>query len=376
MKYKLLGRSGLRVSELCLGAGTFGKDWGPLGSDKEESRRIFDAFVEGGGNYFDTSNRYQEGTSERLLGEFTVSERDRFVIGSKYSLYDTFAMMHDPNAAGNHRKNMMRSVEGSLKRLQTDYIDLLWVHIWDFTTPIEEVMRGIDDLVHQGKVCYAGASNVPSWICSQANTIADFRGWTPFCSLQIEYSLVERSAERDFLPMAKALDLGLTSWSPLSGGMVTGKYNANRLDSSQPHRHQVPLDPEKKHVWADGLKRNREIMTGVVEFAREIGRPAVQVSLNFIRQQNIIPIFSARTLEQSKEDMACLNWTLTPEQLERLKTITAPALSQPIVKMGYPNDFLAHGSPAIPEFDVYQMTWGYVGKDIESHRPLKYPGDL
>jgi aryl-alcohol dehydrogenase-like predicted oxidoreductase len=376
MKYKLLGRTGLRVSELCLGAGTFGTNWGPLGSDKAESRRIFDAFAEAGGNFLDTSNRYQEGMSEELLGEFVHSDRDRFVIGSKYSLYDTFAMMHDPNASGNHRKNMMRSVEGSLRRLQTEYIDLLWVHIWDFTTPVEEVLRGIDDLVRQGKVCYAGASNVPAWICSQANTIADFRGWTPFSALQVEYSVVERTPERDFLPMATALDMAVTSWSPLSGGMVTGKYNADRLDASQPHRHQVQLDPEKKHRWLEGLRRNREIMSGVVRFAQEIGRPVVQVSLNFIRQQNIIPIFSARTLDQVKDDLACLEWSLTSEQVERLREITLPALTQPIVQMGYPNDFLAHGSPAIPEFDVHQMTWGYVGKEIESHRPIKYPGTL
>lgn len=373
MRYKLLGKSGLRVSELCLGAGTFGTNWGPLGSDKDESRRIFDAFVEAGGNFLDTSNRYQEGMSEELVGEFTQAERDKFVIGSKYSLFDTFAMMNDPNAAGNHRKNLVRSVEGSLKRLRTDYIDLLWIHIWDYTTPIEEVMRALDDMVRSGKVLHIGASNVPSWICSQANTIADFRGWNPLIALQVEYSMVERSAEREFLPMATALDLGVCAWSPLSGGMVTGKYNGGELAPDQPHRLKDPLDPASKHVWGDGLRRNRDIMARVVPVAQEIGKPTAQVSLNFLRQQNIIPIFSARTLDQAKEDLACVDWSLTPEQMEGLREASDAALSTPIVKQGYPNDFLNWGSPAIPAFNVKQMTWGFVGKNIESNRPLQYP---
>ena len=166
MRYKLLGKSGLRVSELCLGAGTFGTAWGTLGSDPAESKRIFDAFVEAGGNFLDTSNRYQEGQSESIVGDLISSNRDYFIVGTKYSLYDTFAMMHDPNATGNHRKNLIRSVESSLKRLRTDYIDLLWVHMWDFTTTIEEVARGLDDLVRAGKIHYTGFSNVPAWIAS------------------------------------------------------------------------------------------------------------------------------------------------------------------------------------------------------------------
>ncbi len=374
MKYKLLGRSGLRVSELCLGAGTFGTAWGTLGSDETESRRVFDAFVEAGGNFIDTSNRYQEGMSEQIVGNCIASNRDQFVIGSKFSLYDTFAMMNDVNASGNHRKNLVRSVEASLKRLQTDYIDLLWVHMWDFTTPIEEVMRALDDLVRAGKILYIGASNVPAWICAQGNTIAGFQGQTPFSALQVEYNVVERSAERDYIPMAHTLDMAVTAWSPLSGGMVTGKYNEGELDPSQPHRLQEPLDPEKHHIWHAGLERNRNIMKNVVAVAAEIGRPTVQVSLNFLRQQGIIPIFSARTLEQIKEDLGCLDWQLTPEELEKVREATDAALSTPIVKRGYPYDFLDYGSPAIPGFNVRQMMFGFVGKNIESHRAELYPG--
>lgn len=200
MKYRIFGRSGLRVSELCLGTMTFGTEWG-WGSDKEESKKVFDTFAEAGGNFVDTANRYTEGTSERWLGEFVKSERHHFVVATKYTLRDQTG---DLNFAGSHRKNMMRSVEESLRRLDTDFIDLFWVHAWDPFTPVEEVMRGLDDLVRAGKVLHIGVSDTPAWVISQANTLADLRGWTAFAGIQIEYSLLQRSAERDLLPMAKA----------------------------------------------------------------------------------------------------------------------------------------------------------------------------
>src|SRR5215510_15064808 len=225
MKYKLLGRSGLRVSELGLGCATFGTNWGPIGSDKRESRRILDAFAEAGGNFIDTSNRYQEGQSETFLGEFLENDRDRFVVATKYSLGEGGTPGTDPNACGNHRKNMMRSVEGSLKRLKTDCIDLLWIHIWDLTTPIDEIMRGLDDLVRQGKVHYVGASNFPAWWLARANTMADFQGWSPLVATQVEYAITERSCEPEFLPFAHEMDVALACWSPLGGGVCSGKYN-------------------------------------------------------------------------------------------------------------------------------------------------------
>ena len=219
MRYKLLGKSGLRVSELCLGTMTFGEDWG-WGSPRDESRKVYDAFLEAGGNFIDTANVYTNGTSERFLGEFMSGHRDRVVLATKYS---NAAPGNDPNAAGNHRKSMMQSVEASLKRLKTDYIDLYWLHIWDQITPIEEVMRAFDDLVRQGKILYAGVSDMPAWVVAKANTLAELRGWTPFVGLQIEYSLIERTPERELLPMAADLGLGVTAWSPLAGGMLTGK---------------------------------------------------------------------------------------------------------------------------------------------------------
>src|ERR1700722_8670831 len=221
MRYKLLGRSGLRVSELCLGTMTFGEDWG-WGSSKEESRKVYDAFLEAGGTFIDTANFYTNGTSERLLGEFMADHRDRIVLATKYT---NAAPGNDPNAAGNHRKSMMQSIEASLKRLKTDYIDLYLLHIWDQITPIEEVMRAFDDLVRQGKILYAGVSDMPAWLVTRGNTLAELRGWSAFVGLQIEYSLIERTPERELLPMAANLGLGVTAWSPLAGGVLSGKYD-------------------------------------------------------------------------------------------------------------------------------------------------------
>ncbi len=219
MDYRLLGNSGLRVSELCLGTMTFGEDWG-WGASKEESRRIFDCFVEAGGNFIDTSCNYTNGTSEKLVGEFTRGDRDHFVIATKYGLTERKS---DPNFGGNHRKNMRRSVEGSLRRLGTDYIDLLYLHMWDFTSPIEEVMRSFDDLVRSGKVLHIGFSDTPSWVVSSADMLAELRGWAPVLAFQGEYSLASRTPERDILPMVNALGLTFLAWGMLEGGELTGK---------------------------------------------------------------------------------------------------------------------------------------------------------
>ncbi|MFB3787642.1 MAG: aldo/keto reductase [bacterium] len=372
MRYKLLGKSGLRVSELCLGAGTFGTNWGPIGSDREESFRIFDAFAEAGGNFVDTSNRYQEGQSEELVGECIASDRDYFVVGSKFTLYDLYSNLDNPNGSGSHRKNLVRSVEGSLRRLKTDSIDLLYVHIWDPLTPAEEVMRALDDLARAGKVRYIGCSNWPAWAIARANTVAHFRGWTEFTANQIEYNLVERTAERDQIPMSLHLDIAVLCWSALSGGMATGKYSRGALDPGQPHRLQDILDPAKKHFFLAVEQRNRAIMEKVNRIADEIGRPTVQAALNWLRQKPgvTIPVFSARTLQQMREDLGCLEFTLTPEQVQRLDEASLPALASPIVQWGYPNDFLQYGSPAIPTFEVKKMEYGNAGQYIDDHRAL------
>jgi aryl-alcohol dehydrogenase-like predicted oxidoreductase len=323
MRYRLLGKSGLRVSELCLGTMTFGEDWG-WGSSKEESRKVYDAFLEAGGNFIDTANIYTNGTSETLLGEFMAGHRDRIALATKYT---NAAPGNDPNAGGNHRKSMMLAVEASLKRLKTDYIDLYWLHIWDQITPIEEVMRAFDDLVRQGKILYAGVSDMPAWVVAKANTVAELRGWSSFVGLQIEYSLMERTPERDLLPMAAALGIGVTAWSPLAGGLLTGKQfeQGGAKDSRQ--------SSEMMQQFVKSDAREESIAREVVAVAREIGHSPAQVALAWLRQrsQPVIPIIGARKLAQVKDNLASIDVKLAPKQLERLDAVSK-------IELGFPHD--------------------------------------
>ncbi len=230
MRCKLLGKSGLRVSQLCLGTMTFGEDWG-WGANRDECNTMFRLFVDAGGNFIDTANLYTNGTSERIVGELLKGHRDQFVLATKYTLNPR---PDDPNAGGNHRKNLMQSLEASLKRLQTDFIDLYWVHAWDELTPLEETMRALDDAVRSGKILYVGISDSPAWVVSRANTLAEWRNWTAFVALQIQYSLIERTPERDLLQMAKAMDLAVTPWGILGAGVLTGKFEKGK--TTQGHR--------------------------------------------------------------------------------------------------------------------------------------------
>jgi aryl-alcohol dehydrogenase-like predicted oxidoreductase len=377
MKYKLLGRSGLRVSELCLGCATFGTNWGPIGSDRRESRRIFDAFTEAGGNFVDTSNRYQEGQSEAFLGEFLEGDRDRYVVASKFSLGDGGTPGTDPNGCGNHRKNMMRSVEGSLKRLRTDYIDMLWIHIWDYTTPIEETMRGLDDLVRQGKVHYIGASNFPAWWLARANTLAEFHGWSPLVATQVEYAITERSCEPEFLPFAHEMDVALACWSPLGGGICSGKYNRDG-GREQLERLVDEIEPAKRHFWHKVTERNLKIMDRVVKIADRIGRMPAQVSLRWLMQQKVVclPIFSARTVEQARENLGACDFTLSDADMRALTEASTAAVESIMPGVGpYPYPMLEYGSPALPEFYSRYLLFGQTEDKIENHRrlaPFKY----
>ncbi len=221
MRYRLLGHSGLRVSEFALGTMTFGDDLG-WGAAKDESRRIFDAFREAGGNFIDTGQHLHRRHQREFLGEFLAGQRQSVVLATKYTQFA--ARQPIPTRRATTARACFKPCEASLRRLRTDYIDLYWMHVWDQLTPVEEVMRGLDDLIRQGKVLYVGVSNAPAWWIAQANTIAALRGWSPFVGLQIEYSLVERTAERELLPMCRALGLGVTAWSPLAGGVLSGKY--------------------------------------------------------------------------------------------------------------------------------------------------------
>ncbi len=327
MRYRLLGHSGLRVSELCLGAMTFGDDRG-WGASPAESRRIFDAYAEAGGNFIDTADIYTEGNSEKLVGEFVAGDRERFVLATKYS---NSAPVGDPNAAGNHRKNMVQSLEASLKRMQLDYIDLYWLHAWDFMTPVEEVMRAFDDLVSAGKILYAGISDTPAWIVSRADALADFRGWSRFVAIQVEYSLVERTVERELLPMAKALDLGVTAWSPLGSGLLTGKYTRDADQKTQRRLDQEAFKEIDDEVYSVAREVDR--------VAEELGKSSSQVALNWLRQRGgVLPIIGARTLDQFRENCGCLDFSLEGDQIERLNKVSQ-------IELGFPHDFLASEVP-------------------------------
>jgi aryl-alcohol dehydrogenase-like predicted oxidoreductase len=341
MRYKLLGRSGLRVSEFALGTMTFGEEWG-WGASEPESRRMFDAYAKAGGNFLDTANRYTEGTSERFLGDFIAADRDHWVVATKYTLW---TRRDDPNFSGNHRKNMIQACEASLKRLGSDYIDLYWVHAWDFTTPIEEVMRGLDDLVSAGKVLYVGISDTPAWIVSRANTIADFRGWSPFVGLQIRYSLIDRTAEADLLPMSRALDLAVTPWSVLGAGVLTGKYSGGKQ----------PADGRAK-AGAATRERNLEIAESVVSVAEEIGCTPSQVAIAWVRQQDalVIPLIGARNLPQLSDNLGALDIRLTDEQLETLDEVSR-------VDLGFPHNFLT-------DTNILDLASGGSWERLDTHR--------
>jgi aryl-alcohol dehydrogenase-like predicted oxidoreductase len=231
--YRLLGRSGLRVSPLTLGTMTFGA--GAWGSKDEEAAQVVDHYIASGGNFIDTANFYgQLGQSEVLLGKMMQGRRNRLVISTKYSLT---TCPGDPNAAGNHRKNMVHSVEDSLRRMGTDYIDLYYLHMWDFRTPVDEIMRAFDDLVRAGKILYIGVSDTPAWQASRMQAIAEQRGWSQFCALQIPYSLVERTVEHELIPMGAEMGMGVCPWSPLGGGVLSGKYTKADL---APPQHERP----------------------------------------------------------------------------------------------------------------------------------------
>ena len=304
-----------------------------------------DAFREAGGNFIDTANIYTNGTSETQLGEFITGDRDRVVLATKYT---NAAAGNDPNAGGNQRKNMMRAVEASLKRLQTDYIDLYWLHIWDQITPLDEVMRAFDDLVRQGKVLYAGISDMAAWAVARANTLAELRGWTPFVGLQIEYSLIERTVERELIPMAQALGLGVTAWSPLAGGVLTGKYAEGKAAAD------ARLNSDMMKAFARDDERSRRIVSEVQTVAREVGRSPAQVALAWLRQRPVpvIPIVGARKLPQLRDNLACLDLHLNPAQVERLD-----AASQ--IELGFPHEFYSRDM-------VKGLVYGGLGDRIDA----------
>lgn len=320
--YVTLGRSGLRVSPFCLGCMTFGEDWG-FGSTVKDSEAIMDRFIDGGGNFLDTANVYTKSHSEKIVGDHLgrhPGRREHLVIATKF-----FGNMSgsDPNAGGANRKSIYAACEESLRRLQTDYIDLYWMHAWDDLTPIDETMRALDDLVQAGKVRYIGFSDTPAWKVTQAQVTANFRGWSPLVALQIEYSLLERTVEGELVPMALEMGLGVTPWSPLKGGVLTGKYtreNAGKVEASRGERVTGALD-----------ERAYSIVDVLVRIAKEIDSTPARVALKWVQEQPGVAstIIGARTLEQLEDNLAAIDIDLQEDHWTALAESSTPSLNFP-----------------------------------------------
>ena len=319
--YRLLGRSGLRVSPLSLGTMTFGSDWG-WGADNEDARRIFDLYVDRGGNFIDTSVNYTNGAAEHFVGEFVGDKRERLVLATKFTMAREPG---NPNSGGNHRLNMVRSVEQSLKQLATDRIDLLYLHGWDMTTRPEEVMRALDDLVRSGKILYVGICNTPAWRIAEMQTLADLRGWSPFIALQIEYSLVERTVEHELMPMAAEMGLGVLPWSPLGGGVLAGKYTEADVQDSC----DAAVSSSRRGVIASSghlNERSIAIAQDVRALAEEVGSTPAQIALAWTLTNPAVvsPIIGTRTIAQAEENLGALDVALSPDQLDRLNLASEP----------------------------------------------------
>lgn len=327
--YRLLGRSGLRVSPLTLGTMTFAVDgWG---SSDDEAARMVDGYIDRGGNFIDTANFYGAmGGSETLLGRLLAGRRDRVVLSTKYSMT---TQPGNPNASGNHRRNMVRSVEDSLRRLGTDYIDVYYLHMWDYRTPIDEILKAFEDLVRSGKILYIGLSDTPAWQAARMQMMAELRGWSQFCALQISYSLIERTVERELIPMAAETGMGVCPWSPLGGGVLSGKYSSADLAGGA-----TAMTSRKAINVATGRlsQRNLEIARIVGEVAAELGKTSPQVALAWTMRNPAVvsPVLGARTPAQLEDNLGALDVEFTPDQLARLDAASS-------VPLGFPHDMLA-----------------------------------
>jgi aryl-alcohol dehydrogenase-like predicted oxidoreductase len=342
LKYRTFGRqTGLRVSEVALGTGNFGTGWGH-GAERDEAKRIFDGYVEAGGNFLDSADNYQAGQAEALLGDFIGADRDNLVIATKY----TFGAGKNAGLArtGNSRKNMVRSVEASLKRLKTDRIDLYWAHLPDGVTPIEEIVRGFDDLVRSGKILHAGLSNFPAWRVAEGATLTSLRGWAPIAGIQVEYSLAERTADRELMPMAAALGLGVAMWSPLGGGFLTAKYRTS--DEGRLTKLGVLIHTEK-------TGRETGILDAVLAVAREAGASPTHVAIAWLLHKaaasttSLIPILGPRTREQLDATLGALETKLSPQQVALLDTASAIPLGVPHDQFIRSESALTGGKPGV-----------------------------
>jgi len=338
--YITLGRTGLRVSPLCLGTMTFGTEWG-WGTEEDTSRAIFNGYIEAGGNFVDTADGYTLGKSEEMLGTF-VSERglrDQLVIATKFTFN---AARGNPNAGGNGRKNIYRALEGSLRRLKTDYIDLYWLHAWDTVTPVEEVVSTLNDLVRQGKIRHYGFSDTPAWYVARGQTIAEKEGKERVAALQLEYSLVERNIEREHIPVAQELGIAVCPWSPLAGGLLSGKYKREGESGTGDGR----LEKTKSNPIINRFnERNWRVADLLAEVARGLGKPPAQVALNWVAAQPGVTstIIGATKLEQLKANLASLDFEIPAEARKRLSEATAPEPVHPYVFFQPPMQTMING---------------------------------
>ncbi|QOG01304.1 aldo/keto reductase [Flavobacterium sp. MDT1-60] len=336
MKYKIFGqKTGLRVSELALGTGNFGTRWGH-GSDEETSKNIFNKYIEAGGNFIDTADGYQVGQSEEILGNLIKEKRHDLILSSKFSTGGSTLL-----TTGNSRKNIIHSVEQSLKRLDTDYLDIYWAHLSDGQTPIEEIMRAMDDLVRQGKILYTGFSNFPAWKIANAALLADLRGWAPVAGIQIEYNLIERGADRELLPMAESLGLGAAFWSPLAGGTLTGKYRSN-----------LQNEPSRQQAWGGALlkgengNRETEILNALENIANEKEVKILDIALAWLRQKHdnsglsTVTILGPRNEQQLVDNLNSLNITLSEQEIELLNKLST-------IDLGYPHSMISESQKSI-----------------------------
>lgn len=342
MRYQLFGKhTGLRVSELVLGAGNFGTRWGH-GAEPDEARRIFDAYADAGGNFIDTANGYQFGESEEILGDLLTGRRDDFVLATK------FTMRTDMNSGilvtGNSRKAMVASVEASLKRLKTDHIDLYWAHASDGVTPVEELVRGFDDLVRAGKILYAGLSDFPAWRVARAATIAELRGTVPIAALQVEHSLVQRSTEHELLPAGQALGLGVVAWSPLGGGMLTGKYRQGEKGRAEGFGGKV--------FQAENSAQRTAILDTLIEVARDAGVTPGEIAIAWVAAKGALPIIGPRTLAQLENNLGAAHVTLSHEQVARLDEVSAIPSGFPYTMLNDPETRQLYTGGKADQFDA------------------------
>ena len=329
-EYTTLGRSGLRVSPLCLGTMTFGTEWG-WGAEENVSRSLLDGYLEAGGNFIDTADGYTGGQSEEMLGKFIAERglRDRVVLATKFTFNGDPA---NPNAGGNGRKNIHRALEGSLRRLQTDCIDLYWLHAWDTITPVEEVVGTLNDLVRQGKILHYGFSDTPAWYVARAQTLAEKEGKERLIALQLEYSLVERNIEREHIPAAQELGLAVCPWSPLASGFLTGKYRRQGNDGSGDGRLEK-LKDSANPGFKKFNEQNWKILDVLLSVAKQIARPPAQVALNWVATQPGITstILGASKLTQLEDNLNSLEFSIPSELRQQLDDVSAAASLHPYV---------------------------------------------